>query len=292
MDAQQQQLDLVMRHQSMATVYESEDALGSSESDPARPARPRGKRSRAAEVHNLSEKRRRSRINEKMKALQTLIPNSSKTDKASMLDDAIEYLKQLQLQVQMLSMRNGLYLPPGNLSGVPEALASSEMCAALNQSGAKASNSGAVVLPGNQIPVARLLFDLPNHDQRHENPLVLQSVPSSSTAVEPQFLQEPAQPNLQSFQLALPPEMLFKEDMMLEHRLTSAQETTSLPGHEAKPGRQEARMVNSDLFDRGSLGKERAQDLMPKNTESVLFMPYLHSLQSGDAEGSLRAGSN
>ncbi|CAJ1942835.1 unnamed protein product [Sphenostylis stenocarpa] len=58
------------------------------------------KRSRAAEVHNLSEKRRRSRINEKLKALQNLIPNSNKTDKASMLDEAIEYLKQLQLQVQ------------------------------------------------------------------------------------------------------------------------------------------------------------------------------------------------
>ncbi|XP_062016243.1 uncharacterized protein LOC133732674 isoform X2 [Rosa rugosa] len=28
------------------------------------------------------------------------IPNSNKTDKASMLDEAIEYLKQLQLQVQ------------------------------------------------------------------------------------------------------------------------------------------------------------------------------------------------
>ncbi|KAF9607806.1 hypothetical protein IFM89_001527 [Coptis chinensis] len=60
-------------------------------------------RSRAAEVHNLSEKRRRSRINEKMKALQNLIPNSNKTDKASMLDEAIEYLKQLQLQVQWLA---------------------------------------------------------------------------------------------------------------------------------------------------------------------------------------------
>ncbi|XP_014506484.1 transcription factor PIF4 isoform X2 [Vigna radiata var. radiata] len=70
------------------------------------------KRSRAAEVHNLSEKRRRSRINEKLKALQNLIPNSNKTDKASMLDEAIEYLKQLQLQVQMLSMRNGLSLHP------------------------------------------------------------------------------------------------------------------------------------------------------------------------------------
>lgn len=36
-----------------------------------------------------------------MKALQNLIPNSNKTDKASMLDEAIEYLKQLQLQVQV-----------------------------------------------------------------------------------------------------------------------------------------------------------------------------------------------
>uniref|UniRef100_A0A2P2PWZ1 BHLH domain-containing protein n=1 Tax=Rhizophora mucronata TaxID=61149 RepID=A0A2P2PWZ1_RHIMU len=65
------------------------------------PPRKSPKRSRAAEVHNLSEKRRRSRINEKMKALQNLIPNSNKTDKASMLDEAIEYLKQLQLQVQV-----------------------------------------------------------------------------------------------------------------------------------------------------------------------------------------------
>ncbi|XP_073220182.1 transcription factor SPATULA isoform X1 [Cicer arietinum] len=75
-------------------------------------SRSSSKRSRAAEVHNLSEKRRRSRINEKMKALQNLIPNSNKTDKASMLDEAIEYLKQLQLQVQMLSLRNGLNLHP------------------------------------------------------------------------------------------------------------------------------------------------------------------------------------
>ncbi|KMS95403.1 hypothetical protein BVRB_008610 [Beta vulgaris subsp. vulgaris] len=75
-------------------------------------SRNQSKRSRAAEVHNLSEKRRRCRINEKMKALQNLIPNSNKTDKASMLDEAIEYLKQLQLQVQMLSMRNGLNLHP------------------------------------------------------------------------------------------------------------------------------------------------------------------------------------
>ncbi|KAJ8572167.1 hypothetical protein K7X08_008678 [Anisodus acutangulus] len=34
--------------------------------------------SRAAEVHSLSERRRRNRINEKMKALQELLPHSTK----------------------------------------------------------------------------------------------------------------------------------------------------------------------------------------------------------------------
>ncbi|XP_042063000.1 transcription factor PIF4-like isoform X2 [Salvia splendens] len=91
--------------------YESEEAA-------AEKPRCSTKRTRAAEVHNLSEKRRRSRINEKMKALQNLIPNSNKTDKASMLDEVIEYLKQLQLQVQMLTMRNGLSLYPICLPGM------------------------------------------------------------------------------------------------------------------------------------------------------------------------------
>ncbi|GMI69250.1 phytochrome interacting factor 3-like 5, PHY-INTERACTING FACTOR 1 [Hibiscus trionum] len=87
----------------------SEDA----EFDPAdRKKQSRGststKRSRAAEVHNLSERRRRDRINEKMRALQELIPRCNKSDKASMLDEAIEYLKSLQLQVQMMSMGCGM----------------------------------------------------------------------------------------------------------------------------------------------------------------------------------------
>ncbi|XP_010264312.1 PREDICTED: transcription factor UNE10-like [Nelumbo nucifera] len=61
------------------------------------------KRSRAAEIHNESERKRRDKINQKLKTLQKLVPNSSKTDKASMLDEVIEYLKQLQAQVQMMS---------------------------------------------------------------------------------------------------------------------------------------------------------------------------------------------
>ncbi|KAF9611180.1 hypothetical protein IFM89_027478, partial [Coptis chinensis] len=58
--------------------------------------------------------------NEKMRALQELIPNCNKVDKASMLDEAIEYLKTLQLQVQIMSMGTGPFMPPMMLpNGIP-----------------------------------------------------------------------------------------------------------------------------------------------------------------------------
>ncbi|KAJ8565489.1 hypothetical protein K7X08_008065 [Anisodus acutangulus] len=67
---------------------------------------PSTKRKRAAAIHNQSERKRRDKINQRMKTLQKLVPNSSKTDKASMLDEVIEYLKQLQAQVHMMSRMN------------------------------------------------------------------------------------------------------------------------------------------------------------------------------------------
>ncbi|MCO5603152.1 hypothetical protein L7F22_057299 [Adiantum nelumboides] len=70
------------------------------------------KRSRAAENHNQSERRRRDRISEKMKSLQALVPNSHKTDKASMLEEAIAYIKALKSQIQMMSCRGGMFIPP------------------------------------------------------------------------------------------------------------------------------------------------------------------------------------
>ncbi|XP_022719091.1 transcription factor PIF3-like isoform X2 [Durio zibethinus] len=88
-----------------------EESVGVKKAVPARGGTG-SKRSRAAEVHNLSERRRRDRINEKMRALQELIPNCNKVDKASMLDEAIEYLKTLQVQVQIMSMGAGLYMSP------------------------------------------------------------------------------------------------------------------------------------------------------------------------------------
>lgn len=77
-----------------------------------RRATPPTRRSRSADFHNFSERRRRDRINEKLRALQELLPNCTKTDKVSMLDEAIDYLKSLQLQLQMLVMGKGGGMAP------------------------------------------------------------------------------------------------------------------------------------------------------------------------------------
>ncbi|XP_047306343.1 transcription factor LRL3-like [Impatiens glandulifera] len=66
--------------------------------------RVRARRGQATDPHSIAERLRRERIAERMKALQELVPNSNKTDKASMLDEIIEYLKFLQLQVKVLSV--------------------------------------------------------------------------------------------------------------------------------------------------------------------------------------------
>ncbi|KAK6939622.1 Myc-type, basic helix-loop-helix (bHLH) domain [Dillenia turbinata] len=144
--------------------------------NPPVPTRSSSKRSRAAEVHNLSEKRRRSRINEKMKALQSLIPNSNKTDKASMLDEAIEYLKQLQLQVQMLSMRNGLSLYPIHL---PLQLPQTGM-GFHEGSGLLSANAALGTFPVNHESSTQATFDLSNQctTSNQPQPVIIPSVPT------------------------------------------------------------------------------------------------------------------
>ncbi|KAK9131526.1 hypothetical protein Sjap_012013 [Stephania japonica] len=66
--------------------------------------RMRARRGQATDPHSIAERLRREKIAERMKNLQELVPNSNKTDKASMLDEIIEYVKFLQLQVKVLSM--------------------------------------------------------------------------------------------------------------------------------------------------------------------------------------------
>ncbi|WVZ50260.1 hypothetical protein U9M48_001533 [Paspalum notatum var. saurae] len=52
---------------------------------------------------NIYAKKRRVRINEKLKILQQLIPNGTKVDMSTMLEEAVQYVKFLQLQIKLLS---------------------------------------------------------------------------------------------------------------------------------------------------------------------------------------------
>ncbi|XP_002510190.2 transcription factor SPATULA [Ricinus communis] len=155
---------------------------------PSETVRPRNssKRSRAAEVHNLSEKRRRSRINEKMKALQNLIPNSNKTDKASMLDEAIEYLKQLQLQVQMLTMRNGLSLHPMCLPGVLQPMQLPLTGMSFDEGGGLLNtNSATGAFSENDESSAQATLSLPNRCAVSNQPIILPSTTNITSSETP-----------------------------------------------------------------------------------------------------------
>ncbi|KAJ4844210.1 hypothetical protein Tsubulata_035955, partial [Turnera subulata] len=59
----------------------------------------RTNRLRAA--HNMYEKKRRKKFNEKLKTLQSLVPNSRAKTTADMLDDIITYMKAMQHQLEV-----------------------------------------------------------------------------------------------------------------------------------------------------------------------------------------------
>ncbi|KAI5072472.1 hypothetical protein GOP47_0012578 [Adiantum capillus-veneris] len=80
------------------------DQAQSAVTNAAAKPRVRARRGQATDPHSIAERNRRERISERMKALQELVPDSNKTDKASMLDEIINYVKFLQMQVKCLSM--------------------------------------------------------------------------------------------------------------------------------------------------------------------------------------------
>ncbi|KAI4987799.1 hypothetical protein ZWY2020_028557 [Hordeum vulgare] len=54
----------------------------------------------ASDPQNLYAKRRREKINAKLWVLQKLVPNGTKVDLSTMLEEAVLYLKFLQLQIK------------------------------------------------------------------------------------------------------------------------------------------------------------------------------------------------
>lgn len=164
-------------HFSSSSSAQNDEGSELPSSKAAPPPRSSSKRSRAAEFHNLSEKRRRSKINEKLKALQNLIPNSNKTDKASMLDEAIEYLKQLQLQVQMLMVRNGYSLHPMSLSGGsrPTMFPQTELFNLDEGNSGFHNSNNAITPPANNEYFARQAFSFPEQCSMSNQSVIIPS---------------------------------------------------------------------------------------------------------------------
>ncbi|CAL5092599.1 unnamed protein product [Urochloa decumbens] len=88
-------------------------------------------RSHHGEAHNLTEKRRRNKIKERLRTLQQLVPGCDKSNQASTLDQTIQYMKTLQHHLQKMSGGSAhppaaeipvvppRYAPPGAPVAVP-----------------------------------------------------------------------------------------------------------------------------------------------------------------------------
>ncbi|KAK9097170.1 hypothetical protein Sjap_022667 [Stephania japonica] len=63
----------------------------------------RASRGSATDPQSLYARKRRERINERLRILQCLVPNGTKVDISTMLEEAAQYVKFLQLQIKLLS---------------------------------------------------------------------------------------------------------------------------------------------------------------------------------------------
>lgn len=63
----------------------------------------RASRGSATDPQSLYARKRRERINERLRMLQNLVPNGTKVDISTMLEEAVQYVKFLQLQIKLLS---------------------------------------------------------------------------------------------------------------------------------------------------------------------------------------------
>nr|XP_043612892.1 transcription factor bHLH30-like [Erigeron canadensis] len=60
----------------------------------------------ASKSHSEAERRRRERINNHLTKLRTLLPNTTKTDKASLLAEVIQHLKELKHQTSIIAKQS------------------------------------------------------------------------------------------------------------------------------------------------------------------------------------------
>ncbi|KAL9415303.1 hypothetical protein AB3S75_043565 [Citrus x aurantiifolia] len=86
----------------------SQDQIGGEDSSKGKVAlnlsgKTRASRGSATDPQSLYARKRRERINERLRILQNLVPNGTKVDISTMLEEAVQYVKFLQLQIKLLS---------------------------------------------------------------------------------------------------------------------------------------------------------------------------------------------
>ncbi|CAN8327346.1 unnamed protein product [Cochlearia groenlandica] len=85
----------------------SQDVEGEDEEDASKALNLSGKtrasRGAATDPQSLYARKRRERINERLRILQNLVPNGTKVDISTMLEEAVHYVKFLQHQIKLLS---------------------------------------------------------------------------------------------------------------------------------------------------------------------------------------------
>ncbi|KAJ4755819.1 Transcription factor bHLH84 [Rhynchospora pubera] len=72
--------------------------------------------------HSLYARKRREKINQRLRTLQKLIPNGTKVDISTMLEEAYQYVKFLQLQIKLLSSEEHWMYAPIAFNGITDGL--------------------------------------------------------------------------------------------------------------------------------------------------------------------------
>ncbi|KAH7651646.1 Myc-type basic helix-loop-helix (bHLH) domain-containing protein [Dioscorea alata] len=88
-----QELDAVVQTSSSSKSFEVVNPNGKTKSS----------RGAATDPQSLYARKRRERINQRLRILQNLVPNGTKVDISTMLEEAVQYVKFMQLQIKLLS---------------------------------------------------------------------------------------------------------------------------------------------------------------------------------------------
>lgn len=105
------------RHGHLLLLEQDSISTHLNKKDLASPTSGQAKKGLPTTSHFLTERQRREFLNEKYQALRSLIPNPTKTDRASIVQDAIDYVQELKERMQELQHVKELKDPKRGTAG-------------------------------------------------------------------------------------------------------------------------------------------------------------------------------